>query len=338
MENFVVIPMVDDNQFCGNIILGPTVFPQPTKASLQELIGIKKSQKAMAEYLQSLKVMSSWKLIHASMLLFYIIYNKMLDFKVIINKNNFVDEGKILQEGMSDKSIAEVLQNATFHQDPAFEKQIYQNITDGNTEEVLLYWKAYHQNTDFKFGKLSKTSELRNQKNRKIASITLSTRAAIAGGLHPEIAYTLGDIYIQELEELQNIKDVESFIEHVIYDFTQRVDKSRNMKYSKIVRDSQNYIFKHIYEDLTLAKLAEHVLVNPKYLSNLFKKEVGIPVTDYIQKTKIDEAKKLMSFSNYSLLEIHALLNFSDQSYFTKVFKKHTGLTPKQYRNRKTGV
>lgn len=340
LENFVVIPLTDEREFYGNIILGPTVFPQPTRSSLQELIesnGIKKSQKAMMEYLQSLRLGSSWKLIHTSMLLFYIIYNKRLDFKEIIKKNYFMEEDKVLQEGISDKSIAEIRENSTFHQDPIHEKQIYQYITDGNTEEISLYWKAFHQNTDFKFGKLAKTSELRNQKNQKIAAITLATRAAIDGGLHSEVAYTLGDIYIQELELLQNIKDLESFIEHVIYDFTQRVDKNRNMKYSKIVRDCQNYIFKHIYEDLTLTKLAHHVSVNPKYLSNLFKKEVDISITNYIQKVKIDEAKKLMSFSNYSLLEIHALLNFTDQSYFTKVFKKHTGLTPKQYRNRKIG-
>ncbi|MDQ0233070.1 YesN/AraC family two-component response regulator [Metabacillus malikii] len=64
----------------------------------------------------------------------------------------------------------------------------------------------------------------------------------------------------------------------------------------------------------------------------MFKKEVGISVTEYIQRTKIEEAKKLISFSDYSLSKIHTLLNFTDQSYFTKVFKKYTGYTPKQYR------
>ncbi|MED5243980.1 helix-turn-helix domain-containing protein [Priestia megaterium] len=338
LENCVVIPIVENYERYGTVILGPTIFPQPTKSSLKELIdfnGIKKSPKAMEDYLQSLKVVSSWKLIHASMLLFYNIYNKRLDFKEIIKENYLTEETKILQDGISDKSIAEIRENATFHQDPIHEKQIYQYIADGNIEEVSLYWRAFHQNTDFQFGRLAKTSELRNQKNQKIASVTLATRAAINGGLHSEVAYTLGDLYIQELELIQNIKDLENFIEHVIYDFTQRVAKSKNMKHSKIVRDCQNYIFKHIYENLTLSKLAHHVLVNPKYLSNLFKKEVGIPITTYIQKIKIEEAKKLMSFSNYSLLEIHALLNFTDQSYFTKVFKTHTGLTPKQYKNKK---
>ncbi|MEM5593918.1 helix-turn-helix transcriptional regulator [Niallia circulans] len=59
---------------------------------------------------------------------------------------------------------------------------------------------------------------------------------------------------------------------------------------------------------------------------------MGIPISEYIQQMKIEEAKKLMTFAEHSLSDIHALLNFTDQSYFTKVFKKYTGITPKQFR------
>ena len=333
LENFVIIPIVKKKDVWGHLLLGPTVFPKPTNAILQELMELQelnKLEESLTEYLQSLPVISSWKLVHASMLLYYELYKKRLNFTDII-KNNLNDA--VIPEAISDKSVLEVRQNGSFHQDPSYEKRIYQYITDGNLEDLFLYWKEFHQSTDFQFGKLSKKSELRNQKNLKIASITLATRSAIAGGLHPEIAYTLGDTYIQELEELQNIKDVEVFIEHVVYDFAKRVDKNRKLKYSKPVANSQYYIFKHIYEDLSLAKIAEYVSVNPKYLSNLFKKETGIPITEYIQHSKIEEAKKLLAFTDFPLSKIQALLNFTDQSYFTKVFKKHTKLTPKQYKN-----
>jgi AraC-like DNA-binding protein len=69
-------------------------------------------------------------------------------------------------------------------------------------------------------------------------------------------------------------------------------------------------------------------------LSFLFKKEVGITVSEYIQQTKIDEVKKLLAYSKTPISEICSLLNFNDQSYFTKVFKKVVGITPKQYRER----
>ncbi|WP_257147935.1 helix-turn-helix domain-containing protein [Bacillus thuringiensis] len=59
-------------------------------------------------------------------------------------------------------------------------------------------------------------------------------------------------------------------------------------------------------------------------------------ISKYIQREKIEEAKKLLTVTNYTLLEIGTVLNFNNQSYFTKVFKKYTKVTPKQYRNQYT--
>ena len=61
--------------------------------------------------------------------------------------------------------------------------------------------------------------------------------------------------------------------------------------------------------------------MNSDYLSILFKKEVGISLIEYIQRERIEEAKKLLTFTTYPLSDICASLNFSDQSYFTKIFK-----------------
>ncbi|MNI69561.1 Arabinose operon regulatory protein [compost metagenome] len=73
--------------------------------------------------------------------------------------------------------------------------------------------------------------------------------------------------------------------------------------------------------------------MTPKYLSQLFKKEVGITLTEYIQQAKIEEVKNLITFTSYPLTKISNMLNFSDQSYFTKVFKKYVGVTPKKYKS-----
>ena len=73
--------------------------------------------------------------------------------------------------------------------------------------------------------------------------------------------------------------------------------------------------------------------LSPNYLSSLFKKEVGIPISDYIQRHRVDEAKKLLVLTNYSISDISTWLNLNDQSYFIKIFKKYTGLTPRGFRN-----
>ncbi|MNO48018.1 HTH-type transcriptional activator Btr [compost metagenome] len=103
-------------------------------------------------------------------------------------------------------------------------------------------------------------------------------------------------------------------------------------KLSRTVALCQNYIFNHLYEELSLDKLAEVAGLNRSYLSLLFKKETGFTISDFIQFERIVEAKRLIELPGISLSDIATRLHFNDQSYFTKVFKKYTGTTPKQFR------
>lgn len=73
--------------------------------------------------------------------------------------------------------------------------------------------------------------------------------------------------------------------------------------------------------------------MNPSYLSTLFKKEVGMSISEYVQSAKVNEAKNLLSYTSHSMSDISSLLNFYDQSHFIRVFKKYTGVTPKQFKN-----
>ena len=88
------------------------------------------------------------------------------------------------------------------------------------------------------------------------------------------------------------------------------------------------------YNNISLNDICEALHFSPSYLSRLFKKEMNLTISEFITQEKIEEAKRLLIGSNHTLLEISNLLHFSDQSYFTKSFKKVTGMTPKVYRNR----
>ncbi|MNC36171.1 HTH-type transcriptional activator Btr [compost metagenome] len=110
---------------------------------------------------------------------------------------------------------------------------------------------------------------------------------------------------------------------------------NRRLKLTRTSALCQNYIFNHLYEDISLSRLAEIAGLNASYLSQLFKKETGLAVSDYIQRERIEEAKRLMELPGITLSDIAIRLHFNDQSYFTKVFKKYTGKTPRQYRQEK---
>lgn len=338
-EHYFFIQVRDQHQYKGTIIVGPTL---PSDLSNERLVALVKDmlvQKDVSEqlinYYELLPRISNMKLINISMQLYYMLYQKILDPADIILKNIEVGD-HLLQIEHPHVTISQQREEVSFHHDFMYEKRLFQYIKEGRKDEFLRIYKLSPENGEL--GVLSKKSQLRNSKNLAITAITLATRAAMDGGLHDEIAYTLSDLYIQNLEELTDINSVDTFMEQALSDFADRVKKHKQQSYSKPINMCLNYIYTHLYEDLTLTNLANLVEMHPNYLSSFFKKEVGISIAEYIHRTKVDEAKSLLTFTDYSLLKISTILNFHDQSYFTKVFKKYVGVTPKKYKQNKTEV
>ena len=102
---------------------------------------------------------------------------------------------------------------------------------------------------------------------------------------------------------------------------------------SKEITTALKYIDKHFQENLSLEKMADQVYLSSYYFSRLFKKEVGVNFSSYLLHKKLDEAKRLLDETDKSILDVSAALNFKEQSYFCKVFKKNVGLTPTEYRS-----
>ena len=93
-----------------------------------------------------------------------------------------------------------------------------------------------------------------------------------------------------------------------------------------------NYIYSHIHYRITIKELAEYLSLSESYLSKLFLKEMGIPLSHYITDLKIEKAKNLLQYSDYSIVEIANYFSFASQSHFIQVFQKKTSITPYKYR------
>lgn len=171
-----------------------------------------------------------------------------------------------------------------------------------------------------------------------IALVTLVTRAAIEGGLDTEAAYTMSDLYIRQMDSTQTLDELLALTKNIAVDFAQKVKAHRiqaENPRNRSVQKAIEYIRGHLHAPIPLAELAAHVGLNDKYLSRLFLKETGIKLSAFIQRERVLEAQNLLEYSDYSLLEISNFLAFSSQSYFTKIFIKHCGMTPQQFRTQK---
>lgn len=100
-----------------------------------------------------------------------------------------------------------------------------------------------------------------------------------------------------------------------------------------IVANVKKYIQEHIEEKLTLNKVAKEFNISPNYLSILFSKHSDIGFSDYINQKKVEAAKEMMTDGNYKIYEISDKLGFESAFYFSRVFKKVTGMSPRDYMN-----
>ncbi len=139
------------------------------------------------------------------------------------------------------------------------------------------------------------------------------------------------------MENANNLYELNTLNEVMALDFTKKVAESKEkslVKYSIPVRQCIKYMKKNINKKIGLSELSLECHLTPKYISTLFLKETGYNFTAYLEKLRIEEAKYYLTYTNYTYSEISELLTFSSQSYFIQLFKKHLGLTPKDYRNK----
>lgn len=101
-----------------------------------------------------------------------------------------------------------------------------------------------------------------------------------------------------------------------------------------IVRQAAAYIDGHYFEDLTLDSLAKAYNVENSYFSKMFRQEIGENLILYITKKRISKAKEYMAESDINLTEIAFMVGYDDYTYFSRVFKKNEGISPREYRNR----
>lgn len=208
----------------------------------------------------------------------------------------------------------------------------YVLVKNGDVEKVKEACKTEFSRKDG-FGKLC-DNPLQNLKYHFVVTAALIARYCIDGGMAHETAYNLSDLYINKADKATNAAQISKLHKEMSVDYAKRMNIiSKNRIFSKPVILCVDYIHENIGNRITLTDLAEVTGLNESYLSRLFRKQTGETVTDYIIRKKIETAGNMLKYSSYSPSEIAFLLGFPSQSYFTAVFRKNMGTTPKKYRD-----
>lgn len=210
------------------------------------------------------------------------------------------------------------------------ELEFYSVIKSGN---VKMTEKLCEDNFIEKkgLGTLSLNS-MQNLKYHFVITVAMIARYCIEGGMDVSTSYALSDFYIQKADLTNKPQELDVLHKQAALDYASRMRKLRKEKICSIhVVKCIDYIQDNLHSRITVEDLADLAGLHPSYLSRLFKKETGVTISEYIQQTKIDAAKNMLLYSDFTPARISSILAFPDQSYFTQVFHKYVGLTPRKF-------
>lgn len=178
-------------------------------------------------------------------------------------------------------------------------------------------------------------NEITNIRYHFVVTAAMITRYCINGGLEPEQAYRLSDFYILKMDSCKSIQQIAELHDIMVKDFTGKMTLLKKSSIiSKPVMQCVNYIYSHIKERITIQDLADYTGLSSSYLSRVFKRNLGVSISDYVREQKIEKATHLLRYSDKSVIDIANYLAFSSQSHFIQIFESYTGLTPKKYRDK----
>ena len=213
------------------------------------------------------------------------------------------------------------------------ELEFYSIIQSGDTEKTKEMCKASPLMNKEGLGILS-DNPVNNIRYHFIITAALVARYCIEGGLDVASAYNISDFYIQKADKMKTIEDISELHAFMCIDYAKKMRNLRkNTICSKPIAECIDYIYDHLHTKLTVKVLADKVSLSPTYLSRLFKKEMGDTINHYIRIIKLETAKNMLMYSDYTPAQISSTLAYPSQSYFTEQFRIYTGCTPVNYRN-----
>lgn len=308
-------------------ILGPFFTADLTEEALEAVMSRFTVSPAILEpakrFLQSLPILSQSRLFEYAMMLYYCITGE----KVSVSDLHYQESEPAVRQ-----SAAPSRHPADIHGTYVLEQEMVRMVREGN----LNYQK--HMSRIAVTGTLGKLSDDpdRQLKNAVLVCIILFSRAAIEGGLSPEVAMTLTDHYFQGVENCKNLQDLQTLARTMQDDFVLRVHRIRNSALSKPIREVCDYIDLHLEDPPSLAQISEATKYSESYLSRKFKDEMGVSVGTYVMHRRLERVTDLLANSDLTVKDICERLKFCSSSYLSKQFKAAYGVKPSEWRKSHT--
>lgn len=327
--NHIVYPLISKQAFLGSILVGPFLMDTPDSILISNIN--KRYHLSTEDALElyeetgSLPVVPPAQVNHISRLLFYLFSNLITDSRHELLENN----RKLLQQSRINESIQRYKEEEIHISSYPYEKEkeLLVKVKLGDVREANAIL-----NDLLGYVLFSQGSSLDVVKTRALELCSLLSRTAIEGGASTDSILKLNNHFLKNLQQITSMDTLCRKLQEIVETFSESMFNYIPSKNHDLIKKAMLYISDHFNTQLTLEDTAAYVHLHPSYFSTLFKQVTGSSFKEYLNMVRIEESKRLLSNTDFSIINIAVSVGFEDQSYFSKVFKKYTGLTPKPFR------
>ncbi|MBR0598800.1 helix-turn-helix domain-containing protein [Sinanaerobacter chloroacetimidivorans] len=323
----IAVSLILNGQVAGCFMAGPIIMGGLKESIITNVFSLNNihfdSYPKIILFLRSMKIFKPKEVSHLA---------SLLGSCVLASITHNEDYASINSQYKEQKRIGENLQrykkeNKTMPYPYELENQLIESVKDGDTNKSLSLLKKL-------LGELSliEVGDVTSIKTKVLGICTILSRiAAEKSSLSQE--QTESYFYdMNMLNQAVSFQELSILASNLIENISQVIASSSYSGKSQIIKQAIQNINENYKNRISLKTVADYLHTNPSYLSVLFKQEMGMTFTDYLNQTRINKSCELLANTGINLIDVSMQSGFDDQSYFSKVFKKMKGITPKDYR------
>jgi AraC-like DNA-binding protein len=206
-------------------------------------------------------------------------------------------------------------------------------IRTGDTKKAMVVFQAFEASSNKTLSpRLS--NPLRDRKDLLITLNTITRKAAQQCGVHPFYIDRLSNRIVADIERTDSPARTQRMSREIVSRYCSLIREYSLLSYSPVVRKAVDYVNQNLKAELSLRVLADYCHVNESYLSARFRKETGFTPTQYISRQRVRLAGYLLVTTPLSVRVVAREAGFSDYNYFSRIFRKMTGIAPSGYRKK----
>ncbi|MCL2443177.1 MAG: AraC family transcriptional regulator, partial [Treponema sp.] len=171
-----------------------------------------------------------------------------------------------------------------------------------------------------------------------IELVVLISRVEVSPVKSGTLSMEINSQNLRMVQEAKTIEELTDILHNIIDRVSGTISSFRGIPHAAALRKAENFIVENFTRKISLKEISGVAGLSPPYFSTIFKEEMGENLSKYLNRLRVEKASRLLLETEMSLSEIAACCCFEDQSWFSKIFKAYTGISPGKYRNQGGGI